>query len=204
MLLNPRKLKGIQFGFYTQEQILSLSNVEIKNMLAFDELKNPIANGLYDPRMGVGPYDRFGKCPTCNKNEKSCQGHFGHIRLILPIYNLFLMRSLEKLLRIKCFSCHRILLNQMKMKEFGDLFRLLQYGKIPEFVKLEELCQLRMVGASSKKTKKKDSFHSQTTEDQTRRSERSRDKSESRTQEGDSQKIEEETQGKEKFKTNLK
>ena len=152
----------------------------------------------------MGPYDRFGKCPTCNKNEKSCQGHFGHIRLILPIYNLFLMRSLEKLLRIKCFSCHRILLNQMKMKEFGDLFRLLQYGKIPEFVKLEELCQLRMVGASSKKTKKKDSFHSQTTEDQTRRSERSRDKSEFRTQEGDSQKIEEETQGKEKFKTKLK
>ena len=167
-------------------------------MLAFDELKNPIANGLYDPRMGVGPYDRFGKCPTCNKNEKTCQGHFGHIRLILPIYNLFLMRSLEKLLRIKCFSCHRILLNQMKVKEFGNLFRLLQFGKIPEFVKLEELCQLRMVGSSSKKTKKtnlkkkKDSFHSQITEDQTRRSERSRDKSESRINDEESEKLEEE------------
>lgn len=186
MLLNQRKLKGIQFGFYTQEQILSLSVVEIKNMLAFDELKNPIANGLYDPKMGVGPYDRFGKCPTCHKNERTCQGHFGHIRLILPIYNLFLMRALEKLLRIKCFSCHRILLNQMKMKEFKDLFRLLQLGKIPEFVQLEELCQLRMVGASSKKAKKaasrkkKDSFHSMGTEDQTRRSEKSRDKSEAR------------------------
>ena len=181
----PRKIQGVEFDFYTKQELLSLASVEVTNLLAFDEFKNPISNGLYDPKMGVGPYDKFGKCPTCGKSEKSCQGHFGFIKLILPIYNLHLMRMLEKLLKIKCFKCHRILMKPAKAKEFTELFRLLQYGKIAEFLDLQELHNLRFFPKQKpkkvlKSSKQKKSFHSENTEDMTRKSDRSKSRDQSK------------------------
>lgn len=181
MNCTTRKFKGVQFGFYSKEEILSLASVEVKNMVSFDEFKNPISGGLYDPKMGVGPYDKFGKCPTCSKSEKDCQGHFGYVKLILPIYNLFLMKTLEKILKLKCFECHKILIPPVKTKDFINMFSLIQYGKINQFLEYEELFHMRTVASLENvdtpvKSKKK-SFHSEHTEDQTKRSERSRSKS---------------------------
>lgn len=53
------------FGFYTEQEVLDMSEVEIINKIAFTSSETPTPNGLYDPRMGVSPFDRNSKCITC-------------------------------------------------------------------------------------------------------------------------------------------
>jgi len=91
-------IQNLSFSFYTSSEIENLSVVEVNNPIAFDNLKNPKPKGLYDGKMGVSPYNRLGKCETCKNTENKCTGHLGHIKLVLPIYNLFLIKDIHKLL----------------------------------------------------------------------------------------------------------
>ncbi len=93
-----KRLNGIVFGFYSPSEIVSVSVKEITNPLAFDQINRALKNGLYDPAMGVSPYERYSKCVTCGQDGLGCQGHLGHVQLLLPVYNPFLMDKLHKLL----------------------------------------------------------------------------------------------------------
>ncbi len=94
-----KRLNGIIFGFYEPNEIKKLSVKEITNPLAFDQINRPLPNGLYDPALGVSPYEKFSRCTTCGQEGLNCPGHLGHIQLILPVYNPFLMDKLHKLLQ---------------------------------------------------------------------------------------------------------
>jgi DNA-directed RNA polymerase I subunit RPA1 len=56
-----KRLDGILFGFFKAEEIRKMSVVEITCLSAFDQFNNPLKGGLYDPAMGVSPYERFAK-----------------------------------------------------------------------------------------------------------------------------------------------
>lgn len=43
--------------------------MEVTSPIAFDLLKNPFPNGLYDRRLGISPYDKTGNCETCHESE---------------------------------------------------------------------------------------------------------------------------------------
>lgn len=60
-----KNIDKISFGFYTEQEILDMSEVEINNKIAFTSSETPTSNGLYDPKMGVSPFDRMSKCITC-------------------------------------------------------------------------------------------------------------------------------------------
>lgn len=63
--------------------------------------------------MGVSPYDKFTRCETCGSEGLDCPGknismkillisslgHMGHVELLLPVYNPFMIDKLLKLLR---------------------------------------------------------------------------------------------------------
>jgi len=66
-------------------------------------------------KMGVSPYDKLVRCVTCGQDAQECPGHFGHIELALPVYNVFLVTKMLKLLRSMCFSCHRLRLTRERM-----------------------------------------------------------------------------------------
>jgi DNA-directed RNA polymerase I subunit RPA1 len=46
------ELNDISFGFYTSEEIKSISVAKLSNSTAFDILDNPVPGGLYDERLG--------------------------------------------------------------------------------------------------------------------------------------------------------
>ncbi|RCN44702.1 RNA polymerase Rpb1, domain 2 [Ancylostoma caninum] len=87
-----------------------------------------IRGGLYDPVLGpVEPRDR---CETCNQYEVHCPGHFGHIRLDVPVFNPMLFSFCFNLLKGSCVQCHRftcatdglatkVLLAQLRCFELG-------------------------------------------------------------------------------------
>ena len=109
-----RRLNGVLFGFYSPEEIQKMSVAEINSISVFDDFNNPYKNSLHDPRLGVSPYERHASCATCGEEEEHCPGHLGHIQLVRPVYNCFLMNQLYKLLKIKCYSCSKIKLTKFR------------------------------------------------------------------------------------------
>jgi DNA-directed RNA polymerase beta' subunit len=70
----------------------------------------------------------FSRCATCGLNGSDCLGHMGHIELSLPVYHPLLFDLLYKLLKAKCFVCHRFRCNRLKLKLLLTKLRLLDAG----------------------------------------------------------------------------
>lgn len=74
----------------------------------------PKAEGIVDRRLGAnGP--SF-PCITCGGDDKGCPGHFGHIELSKPMYNIGFMNTTLKVLRCVCYYCSRILCHMDHVK----------------------------------------------------------------------------------------
>lgn len=62
-------------------------------------------SGLYDPTLG--PVEQSATCVTCFLPYKDCPGHLGHVVLSVPVYQPLLFNVMFRVLRAKCFCCHR-------------------------------------------------------------------------------------------------
>ena len=124
------RLSGVSFSFFTDEEIKKLSCVEVNNAQTFDHLDNPTPHGLHDKRMGISPFDRTGSCPTCGLTSNFCPGHHGHISLVAPIYNPFMIKDMQRLMKSKCFFCHRLRINENKINVFIDVLKVIKAGDI--------------------------------------------------------------------------
>lgn len=69
----------------------------------------PKLGGLMDPRQGV--VDRHTKCLTCTGDMCECPGHFGHIELAKPVFQVPFMTKIIKCLRCVCFFCSKLLID---------------------------------------------------------------------------------------------
>ncbi|XP_067616718.1 DNA-directed RNA polymerase II subunit RPB1-like [Eurosta solidaginis] len=111
----PQKVKAIQFGVLSPDEIKRMSVTEggITRAVIVENGK-PAIGGLMDPRQGV--VDRESRCLTCAGNIVDCPGHFGHIELSLPVFHIgFLMKTI-KILRCVCFSCSKLLVSTTNPK----------------------------------------------------------------------------------------
>ncbi|CAI9097414.1 OLC1v1033836C1 [Oldenlandia corymbosa var. corymbosa] len=104
------KVRVVQFGVLSPDEIRRMSVVNIVHSETTERGK-PKPGGLSDPRMGT--VDRKVKCETCNGSMAECPGHFGHLELAKPMFNIGIMRCV-------CFNCSKILAdeeNNTKVKE---------------------------------------------------------------------------------------
>ena len=75
-----RRVKTIQFGILSPEEIKGMSVAKIEFPETFEEgNQRPKVGGLSDSRLGT--IDRNFKCETCGENITDCPGHFGHIEV---------------------------------------------------------------------------------------------------------------------------
>ena len=100
--------------YATAMQIRKLSVKQIVSPIVFDNLRNAVPGGLYDPAMG--PLEHSGQCSTCKQGYMACPGHFGHIELAVPVYNPLVFTTLFKLLRCTCLHCYRLKLAQAEVR----------------------------------------------------------------------------------------
>lgn len=81
-----------------------MSVVEIVHHTARDrDFNRPVLGGLMDPRQGV--IDRTGRCQTCAGSLNECPGHFGHVVLAKPVFNVLFMKKILMILRCMCTEC---------------------------------------------------------------------------------------------------
>lgn len=87
--------------------------------------------------MGVSPFDSGAMCPTCGLTSNHCPGHHGHIQLVAPIYNPFMIKEMYRLMKSKCFHCHRLRISDWKMNVYGNVLKLIKAGEVIESQRLK-------------------------------------------------------------------
>ena len=82
----PKRIARIQFGTLMKEEMERAAEFEVSNKDLTNQVdRTPAINGCLDPRLGIS--DKFTTCQTCNKKLAECVGHFGFIKLRLPVFH---------------------------------------------------------------------------------------------------------------------
>lgn len=102
------QVKAIKFCILSPDEILRMSVAEIFKTDTYLD-KEPVVNGLFDPRMGILDNNKI--CQTCEQKNTFCPGHFGHIMLAKPVFYIQFFDTVRKLLKCVCFKCSKLLLN---------------------------------------------------------------------------------------------
>ena len=126
------RIKEIQFGVLNFSDIAKLSTIECVNQYLYDENKVPIPYGPIDLRLGVNQKNKV--CPTCNKKLENCPGHFGYIRLNLPIFHIGFFKKIIEILRLICKNCSRILLPEEE--KYNIRIKANKYKKVSSRMKV--------------------------------------------------------------------
>ena len=124
------QIKEIQFGVLSSSDIGKISVMECINYELYYNYENssPIPYSPIDPHLGVNQKEKV--CPTCNKKIKNCPGHFGYVRLSLPIFHIGFFKNIIEILRCICKNCSRILLPVEKKNKIR--LRALKIKKLSE------------------------------------------------------------------------
>jgi len=140
---------GVQFGVYSPEIILKKSVVNVNVEALYDSNGEPRINGLFDPRMGY--IEPRLKCKTCEQTYINCPGHFGHIELPKPVFNLQYEDFIVKILRCVCIKCSRLLINK-NHQLFKNIVASTKGNYKERFEKILKMCKnVKTCGAIDKK-----------------------------------------------------
>jgi len=132
-----RKVNHVRFGVLNPDEIRSMSVVEVTrpDLNEGDNSNRPAKQGINDPRMGTN--DRMLKCQSCAGTMHDCPGHFGHIQLRKPVFNIGYLNMVLKVIRCVCFQCSKLLaiergdgnvafLTAQKQKRPVERFKMMQ------------------------------------------------------------------------------
>jgi DNA-directed RNA polymerase beta' subunit len=86
------------------------SSLEVCSRELYSRLpaRSPAPFGVLDARLGVS--DKGALCGTCGRGQRDCAGHWGHVRLELPVFHIGFLRATMTVLQNVCKSCSRVLL----------------------------------------------------------------------------------------------
>ena len=105
---NVRQLKEIEFSLISPDEIIERSVAEITKQDTYVN-KEPVMNGVFDPRMGILENGRL--CPTDEHDVIKCPGFFGHIVMVKPVFYVQFMKSIVDTLNLVCYRCGALLIN---------------------------------------------------------------------------------------------
>jgi DNA-directed RNA polymerase III subunit RPC1 len=125
---------SLEFSFSSISEGISSSNLNISNQFLYSNLNTkPCIGGILDNKLGW-----LGKnpCRICKKDFKSCPGHFGYIKLYLPVFNIGYIKTIQTILQIICKGCSKILIEPDE-KRIKVANYLKQNKKCGEFNKIK-------------------------------------------------------------------
>ncbi|KAF2683170.1 beta and beta-prime subunits of DNA dependent RNA-polymerase [Lentithecium fluviatile CBS 122367] len=118
----PARIKHIQFGIYSNQDIVNQAVLEVSDRNVYDPVLNPdnsrrvTEHGPLDRHMGVSA--KGAKCATCGEDINRCNGHFGHIKLALPAFHVGYLKHIIEVLNCICKDCSRVLLEEGERRRF--------------------------------------------------------------------------------------
>ena len=107
----PKQIHQIQFGTLTCDEVSRTSEIHVTSgQLFVMPSRAPAPNGCLDPRLGIS--DKVSKCQTCDLSLQDCAGHFGYIKLALPVFHIGYFKHIYSFLQCICKTCSRVLLSE--------------------------------------------------------------------------------------------
>lgn len=112
----PMQIQSIKFGIMSAKEIAGAAHIEVNNRDVYDpQDRSQTRGGALDPRLGA--INKRSVCETCNENLQDCIGHFGYIRLCLPVFHAGYFKATLRTLQMICKHCSHVLLNpQLRYK----------------------------------------------------------------------------------------
>lgn len=89
------------------QAVLEVSDRNVYDSLSHGPDRAVTRNGTMDPRMGTSSKSL---CDTCGEPLKACNGHFGQVKLALPVFHIGYLRFVVELLHCICKDCGKVLL----------------------------------------------------------------------------------------------
>ncbi|GJP56565.1 hypothetical protein CLOM_g15621 [Closterium sp. NIES-68] len=142
----PRKIKSVRFSTMSAHEIMKSAEVQIseRSLYQLPERK-PTPFGVLDTRLGTT--NKKGECTTCNGTLQDCAGHFGYIRLELPVYHIGYFKVILLTLQCICKNCSRILLSDEERRQWLKKFRH------PRVEVLQKKAMVKRVAEKCKRTR---------------------------------------------------
>ena len=99
----------------------------------------PKKESLIDTNMGVTSKEY--NCTKCGLSTTYCNGHDGHIKLVVPMYNLIYFETVIKIIRCFCPECSKLIkYNDNIISSMKGVKKELKLSKYKELVKNEKYC----------------------------------------------------------------
>mmetsp|Transcript_151744 Transcript_151744/g.263752 ORF Transcript_151744/g.263752 Transcript_151744/m.263752 type:complete len:1553 (+) Transcript_151744:163-4821(+) len=112
----------VDFGALDPDEIARYAEIEVLNREFYDlATRTPISYGPVDRRMG--PPFKHEVCGTCGQKLEECNGHFGFVRLALPIFHVGYFNHTYQILQSLCKACGRLLLAPESRPRFLNRLR---------------------------------------------------------------------------------
>lgn len=80
----------------------------------------PVEGGVIDTRLGVT--ESHSICGTCGEKALTCPGHFGHIKLVEPVFHMGFSSYVKTILSCICIRCSKLLV----YKNEGEIDKLIK------------------------------------------------------------------------------
>jgi DNA-directed RNA polymerase beta' subunit len=64
-----------------------------------------VAIAVANPRVLQGAFDKSIRCTTCEQDMRTCEGHFGHVELELPVFHIGYLKATLVCLQRICKVC---------------------------------------------------------------------------------------------------
>ncbi|EXJ94792.1 DNA-directed RNA polymerase III subunit RPC1 [Capronia coronata CBS 617.96] len=119
----PKVIKEIQFGVLSDQDIINQSQVELadRRMFDLDKGRTYAEYGPLDRRMGIS--GKRDICKTCGEQLQTCNGHFGHVKLVLPAFHVGYFKKVIQILQSICKDCSAILLTEADRRKYLNVLR---------------------------------------------------------------------------------
>ncbi|KAM7185046.1 DNA-directed RNA polymerase III subunit RPC1 [Naviculisporaceae sp. PSN 640] len=108
----PKRFKALKFGIQSKQDILNQGVLEVSDNLLYDveNGRRVFPHGPLDPRLGTS--SKTGTCETCHQPLQFCPGHFGYVKLPVPVFHIGYLKYIQAVLQNICKSCARVLLEE--------------------------------------------------------------------------------------------
>ena len=109
-------ITDLQFGMFGSGEITALGEFELVSDKGYEQPNRvPVVGGVVDRRLGVS--DKLNICNTCGSRMNDCPGHYGYIKLELPIFHIGYLKPTLSVLQSICKSCSRVLLPEKERQK---------------------------------------------------------------------------------------
>lgn len=115
--LAPKKISHLQFGLLSPAEMQRLAEFQVCSRELFSmPSRTPAVGGCLDPRLGIS--DKVSSCATCKRKLVDCAGHFGYIKLALPVFHIGFLKHTLHILQCICKGCSRVLLTDTDRQQY--------------------------------------------------------------------------------------